>query len=107
MGLDWRLTVALITSFPAKENAIATLGVLFGNSPDAGLAETLAAAFSTATALSFLVVTMLFIPCMATVAVIKQETGSWRWTLLSVFMLLALSVAGGAAVYHLAVWIGL
>ena len=33
MGLDWRLTVALITSFPAKENAIATLGVLFGSTP--------------------------------------------------------------------------
>ena len=36
MGFDWRLTVALIASFPAKENAIATLGVLFGNSPMPG-----------------------------------------------------------------------
>ena len=36
MGFDWRLTVALITSFPAKENVIATLGVLFGSSPNAG-----------------------------------------------------------------------
>ncbi len=107
MGLDWRLTVALIASFPAKENAIATLDVLFGNSPDAGLADTLAASFSTATALSFLVVTMLFIPCMATVAVTKQETNSWGWTLLSVILLLVLSVAAGAGVYHLAVWIGL
>jgi ferrous iron transport protein B len=107
MGLDWRLTVALITSFPAKENAIATLGVLFGNSPDAGLASMLAASFSTASALSFLVVTMLFIPCMATVAVTKQETNSWGWTFLSVFLLLVLSVAAGAGVYHLAVLFGL
>ncbi|MBN2388390.1 MAG: ferrous iron transport protein B [Anaerolineales bacterium] len=107
MGFDWRLTVALITSFPAKENAIATLGVLFGNSPDSGLAETLAASFSMASALSFLVVTMLFIPCMATVAVTKQETNSWGWTLLSVFLLLALSVAAGTGVYHLAALIGL
>jgi ferrous iron transport protein B len=107
MGFDWRLTVALITSFPAKENAIATLGVLFGNSPGAGLAATLASTFSTATALSFLVVTMLFIPCMATVAVTKQETNSWGWALLSVGLLLALSVAAGAGVYHLALWIGL
>jgi len=107
MGFDWRLTVALITSFPAKENVIATLGVLFGSSPDAGLAATLAGTFSTATALSFLVVTMLFIPCMATVAVTKQETNSWGWTLLSVGLLLALSVAAGAGVYHLALWIGL
>ncbi len=106
MGFDWRLTVALITSFPAKENVIATLGVLFGHSPGVGLAETLAASFSTATALSFLVVTMLFIPCMATVAVTKQETNSWGWTLLSVGLLLGISMAAGAGVYHLAVWMG-
>ncbi len=107
MGFDWRLTVALITSFPAKENAIATLGVLFGNSPEAGLAEALAASFSAASALSFLVVTMLFIPCMATVAVVRQETNSWRWAGLSVALFLGLSIAGGALTYHLAVLLGL
>jgi ferrous iron transport protein B len=107
MGFDWRLMVALITSFPAKENAIATLGVLFGNSPETGLAGALAAAFSTASALSFLVVTMLFIPCMATMAVIKQETNSWRWTFLSIALFLGLSMAAGTLVYHLASFFGL
>ncbi len=107
MGLDWRLMVALLTTIPAKENAIATLGVLFGSAPEAGLAQTLAASFSTASALSFLVVTMLFIPCIATVAVIRQETNSWRWTLLNLGLLLALSVAGGSAVYHLALAVGM
>lgn len=106
MGFDWRLTVALITSFPAKENAIATLGVLFGSAPEEGLAEALSAALSTASALSFLVATMLFIPCMATVAVIRQETGSWRWALFNVGMFLALSVAGGIVTYRLALWLG-
>jgi ferrous iron transport protein B len=107
MGFDWRLTVALIASFPARENAIATLGVLFGNSPNAGLSSTLAATFSRASALSFLVVAMLFIPCMATVAVMKQETNSWRWTFLSLFLLLGISLAAGTGVYHLAVLLGL
>ncbi|MBN2676784.1 MAG: ferrous iron transport protein B [Anaerolineaceae bacterium] len=107
MGLDWRLMVALIASFPAKENAIATLGVLFGSSPESGLAGTLASSFSTASALSFLVVTMLFIPCMATVAVTKQETNSWGWTLLGVGLMLLLSMAAGTATYHLALLIGL
>jgi ferrous iron transport protein B len=107
MGMDWRLTVALITSFPAKENAVATLGVLFGSSPDAALASTLTSTFSTASALSFLVVTMLFIPCMATVAVIRQETNSWGWTLLNIALLLAISIGAGALVYHLALAIGL
>lgn len=107
MGFDWRLTVALITSFPAKENAIATLGVIFGSSPNAGLAQTLTSTFSTATGLSFLVTTMLFIPCMATVAVIKQETNSWGWTLINIALFLAISIAAGAGVYHLALAFGL
>jgi ferrous iron transport protein B len=107
MGFDWRLTVALITSFPAKENAVATLGVLFGSTPGAALAQSLTATFSTASALSFLVVTMLFIPCMATVAVIRQETNSWGWTLLNIGLLLLISFAAGAGVYHLALAIGL
>lgn len=106
MGFDWRMTVALITTFPAKENAIATLGVLFGGTSSAGLTQALASSYSTASALSFLVVTMLFIPCMATVAVIKQETGSWKWPMLSIGMYLVLSTLMGALVYHLAVIIG-
>jgi len=56
MGFDWRLMVALITSFPAKENAIATLGVIFGSTPGASLAQSLTSTFSTASGLSFLVV---------------------------------------------------
>jgi ferrous iron transport protein B len=107
MGLDWRLTVALITSFPAKENAIATMGVLFGSSRNAGLAQTLTATYSTASALSFLVVTMLFIPCMATVAVIRQETNSWGWTLLNIALFLVISIGAGSLVYHLALFLRL
>ncbi len=103
MGMDWRLMVALISSFPAKENAIATLGVLFGSAPGTGLAQTLPTLYSTASALSFLVVTMLFIPCMATVAVIRQETDSWRWTLLNIGMMLAISFGAGIVVYRLAI----
>lgn len=107
MGLDWRMTVALLTSFPAKENAVATLGVLFGSSSNAALAQTLTSTFSTASALSFLVVTMLFIPCMATVAVIRQETASWGWAFLDIALLLFISIGAGAGVYHLALAVGL
>jgi ferrous iron transport protein B len=106
MGMDWRLTVALLTSFMAKENAVATLGVLFG-AGEGDLAQQLAAAYSTATALSFLTVSILFIPCAATVAVIRQETGSWRWTLLNVALMLALSIGCAALVYAIASRVGL
>jgi ferrous iron transport protein B len=107
MGFDWRLTVTLLTTFPAKENAIATLGVLYGGANEAGLAVALTQSFSTATAISFLAVTMLFVPCMATVAVIKQETNSWRWTLANIAMFLVISILAGILIYNTATWIGL
>jgi ferrous iron transport protein B len=102
MGFDWRLMVALLTSFIAKENSIATLGVLFGAGEEAGLAETLATTFPASTALAFLVVQMLFVPCVATVAAVRQETKSWGWTLFNVVFLLLVSLVAGVAVYWLA-----
>jgi ferrous iron transport protein B len=106
MGLDWRLLVALVTSFVAKENAIATLAVLYGHDPsNSGFVETLTAQVAPASALAFLVVTMLFIPCAATVAVMRQETRRWRWTLFSVLLLLALAFAAGALVFQTARWL--
>jgi ferrous iron transport protein B len=107
MGLDWRLLAALLTSFLAKENAIATLGVLFGaDAAQGGLAATLSARVPPAAGVAFLTVTMLFIPCAATVAAMRQETASWRWTLFSVLLLAAISFAAGAAVYQGARWLG-
>jgi ferrous iron transport protein B len=107
MGFDWRLVVALLTSFIAKENSIATLGVLFGTTQGAGLAETLATTFPIATWLAFLVVQMLFVPCVATVAVVRQETGSWRWTLFDLAFLLLVSGTAGIAVFWMARVVGL
>lgn len=105
MGFDWRLTVALLASFIAKENSIATLGVLFGAGEDESLAATLAETFSASTALAFLTVQMLFIPCVATVAVIRQET-SWKWALFDVAFLLVVSLAAGTGVYWIAHLLG-
>jgi ferrous iron transport protein B len=107
MGFDWRLTVALLTGFIAKENSIATLGVLFGTSEGPGLAEMMAKTFSVSTALAFLTVQMLFVPCVATVAVIRQETGSWKWTFFDLGFLLVVSLAAGTAVYWVARLAGL
>jgi ferrous iron transport protein B len=106
-GLDWRLMVALLTSFIAKENTIATLGVLFGSEGGVGLANTLAAVYSPATALAFLTVQMLFIPCLATCAVFRQETNSWRWTFFNLGFLLMISLAMGTLVYWIASSFGL
>ena len=104
MGLgQWQLIVALITSFFAKENTIATLGVLYGGATAGTLAAQVAFVMTYPARLAFLVVQMLFIPCLATVATIKSETRSWGWTLLSIGMMLAISLGAGIIVYQLVV----
>ncbi len=75
MGLDWQMMVALVTSFVRKENVIATLGVLYGaGHAGSSLSETLAGTLAPSAALAFMAVQMLFVPCVATVAAIRQET---------------------------------
>ena len=107
MGLGWRMMVALLTSFVAKENTIATLGVLYSAGEEgARLADTLSGVLTPAAALAFLAVQMLFIPCVAVVATIRQETASWRWTAFSVALLLVVSFAVGIAIYQGAMLVG-
>ncbi len=108
MGLDWRMMVALLSSFAAKENSIATLGILFGAGKEgAQLTALLSSALTPAAGLAFLTVQMLFIPCAATVAAIKQETGGWKWTGFSIGFLLVVSFAVGVGVYQLTRLVGL
>jgi ferrous iron transport protein B len=103
LGLgDWRLIIALLSSFVAKENTIAALGVLFGSDASRGLAELVAGSLSPAAALAFLVMQMTFIPCAATVAAIKQETRSWKLPAISVGLLLIVSLGASVLVYQLA-----
>jgi ferrous iron transport protein B len=108
MGLGWPMMVALLTSFIRKENTIATLGVLYGGGPGGvGMAAALGAALTPAAALAFLVVQMLFIPCAATVATIRQGTKSWRWTAFSVLLFLGISLSAGIVMYQGALLIGI
>jgi ferrous iron transport protein B len=101
LGLDWKLLVALLSSFVAKENSIATLGVLY-NVGDQGLRMVLPSVISHASALSFLVSLMLFIPCVPTIVVMKQEMGSWKWFFMSFIATLLISYCGGIIAYRIA-----
>ncbi len=105
MGLDWRLIVATLSAFVAKENSIAALGIIFGTEGE-GLGTTLSALITPASALAFLVVNMLFVPCIATVAAVKQETRSWSWTGASAGLMLATALLFGVLVYQVAVLLG-
>jgi ferrous iron transport protein B len=95
MGFPWPALVALLTSFVAKENTIATLGVIYGN------LEGLKSAMTPAAMLAFLVFQILFIPCVGTVAAIRQETQSWKWAAASVGLQLSLSFGFAIAVYQI------
>lgn len=106
MGLDWKMLTALITSFVAKENAIATLGVLYGVGEE-GLLKVLPNVVNHASALAFLVILMLFIPCVATLTVMKKEMGNLKWFLSSLLLMLIVSFSGGIIAYHVALWAGL
>ena len=75
---DWRVSTALITGFIAKESVISTLGILTGAGTDV-TAEALGSLFTTVTAASFLVFTLLYTPCVAAISAVKRELGSgWK-----------------------------
>lgn len=75
---DWRAATALIGGFTAKEAVVSTLGVLTGSSMS-NLSETRGKIFTPVSAVSFLVFTLLYTPCVAAVATIKRELGStWK-----------------------------
>jgi ferrous iron transport protein B len=95
------MMVALLSSFIAKENTLATLGTLTGGQ-GAALTAQLKTLLTPAAALAFLVVQVLFIPCVATVAAIHHETKSWRWPLFTVAYQLVLSFAMAIVVFQIA-----
>jgi len=97
LGFSWRESVALITGFVAKEIVVSTYGVLFGVGEDVdegsqGVISGLRSSGMTPlAALSFMVFTLLYTPCLATVAAIKRETGTWSYTIFSIVYSLGLA----------------
>jgi ferrous iron transport protein B len=104
LGLDWKMITALLTGLVAKENVVATLGVLYAVGKD-GLAQTLPTVMSPESAAAFLVVMMLFIPCVATMAVLRKEMASSKWFYATIVMTLLVSYLGGIAAYQLVRWL--
>jgi ferrous iron transport protein B len=89
LGFDWRAGVALLTGFVAKEIVVSTFGVLYQVGGDEGEeSESLRTAISkNMTPLigyAFMIFVLAYTPCLATVAAIRRETGSWGWTGFSV-----------------------
>jgi len=107
MGFDWRIMVALIAGFGAKETTITTLGVLYASGgSSAGFIAGITASLTPLVAYTFLLVQMIYVPCLATVAIIKKETGSWKWTGIAVGYTLLLAFILGVLVYGIGKLLG-
>lgn len=106
LGFDWKAAVALLFGIGAKEIVVSTLGVLYGAGHAGDLQSALARSFTPLTAYGFMVVSLIYIPCIATIAAIKRETNSWKWTLFAVGYSLVLAYVMGFAVYRLGMAVG-
>ena len=102
----WQAAVALLFGFLAKEVVVGTLGVLFATET-AGLPLLLPAYFSPLSAYAFMVMALLYVPCVAVVAAFRAETNSWRWTLFMVLYTTAIAWLLAVAVYQGGLWLGL
>lgn len=101
MGMNWQMMVGLLSTVVRSENVIPTLAVIYGTSRGGGdLASILKGQLSPAAALSFLVFQVIFIPCAATIATVRQETKSWFWTVLDVVVLFLVSLLAGLIIYQ-------
>ena len=77
----WQAAAALLSGVVAKEAVVSTMGVLYGGAQ--GLGPAVATWFTPASALSFMVFTLLYTPCVAALSTMRRELGSWRWMLCS------------------------
>ncbi len=108
----WAAAVAIITGFVAKESVIGTLGVLAGSTEDAAVSNGLsvtalsALGFTPAGSFAFMVFSLLYLPCFATVATLKRESNSWKWTFFQMGYSLVVAWICAFIAYHLALFAG-
>lgn len=82
LGFDWKLGIGLISGVGAKELVVSTLGVLYTNEGDVenvNLSNRIP--ITPLVALAYMLFVLIYFPCIATFAAIKQESGSWKWAI--------------------------
>lgn len=113
LGFDWKTGIALIAGFAAKEIVVSTLGTLYSiqdeealSAEEKGAVKDFAqrareqSGFTPFTAYVLMLFTLIYVPCMATIAVIKRETNGWKWPLFTIGYTTALAWIVCAAVYQ-------
>jgi ferrous iron transport protein B len=119
LGWDWRIGMAALASFPAREVMVGTLGLIFsegkveadeireaGLSGESDLGKRLQQEkiFTVPVALSVMVFFALCCQCVSTLAVIRRETHSWRWPILTFVYMTVLAYLGALMVYQVGSW---
>lgn len=97
LGFDWKMSVCLLTGLPAKEAIASTLAILYNG-------DLSAAAFTPVSAYAFLVFTLLYFPCVATISTIRKEI-NWKWSTFTVVHSLLLAWVMAFIVNWLGNWI--
>ena len=114
-GFDWKLDVSLIAGVGAKEIVASTMGVLYANDEEVGadngedhsdrylnLRQKMEAdGITPLIAFAYLLFVLIYFPCIATIAAIKGETGSWKWALTAALYTTALAWVVSALVYQI------
>ncbi len=107
-GFDWRLMIAILFGFVAKETTLSTLGVLYGSgSGYLSLSHALTQAMPPLVAFTYLVVYMLYVPCLSTVVQMRRESGAWSWAALGVAVNVGVAFAVGLLIERLGELLGL
>ena len=111
LGFDWKIGIALITSFAAREVFVGTMATLYSveSDNDATLKEKMAAAkrldgspvYTAATAISLMVFYVLAMQCMSTLAIVKRETKSWKWPVIQFTYMTGLAYVFSYLAYHI------
>jgi ferrous iron transport protein B len=110
IGFNWQIAVALIPGMAAREVAVAALGTVYaiegGKEAAHQIGQVLATKWSLATALSLLAWYIFAPQCASTLAVIRRETGSWKWMAITFAYMLALAYVASLATYNIAYALG-
>jgi ferrous iron transport protein B len=112
-GFDWRTNIALIGGFAAKEVVIGTLGIAYSMDNHPASEESLPArlkadpAWGPLRAFALMIFVMIYAPCLTTVAVIRKESGSWKWAAFSTIYATAIALFAAIFVYQAGLLLGL
>jgi len=119
LGFDWKMGISLVTGFAAKEIVVSTMGVLYQADPNGGKdgsvslqnrireqvytrgPNTGTRVFTPLTGISFLLFVLFYLPCVAVIAAVGRESGSWKWAAFVLFYTTVIAWTASFVVYQL------